>query len=229
MGSLATLGAGGADPAAGGSPTIAFNTFASHASAAVTSSANLAGVQTLVAYCVYSSGSFTSFVDSSSNTWSVLSAESNDASAGMAVRAFICQNATVTGSHTFTLTAGTPTVFVVGMAGLAVSALDANPGIVNDTSSPYASNATGTLTQASEIVLTFIATNGSGGGTASHTLGGDFAAGDRLNQQTNASSFWTGSCGGKIVSATTTQTASWTETGAGTNRTLVAIYSFKAA
>lgn len=201
-----------------------------HAAAAHATVATTAGVttqgsgSTFVLFCIYDSGSFTSVADSKGNTYASLIAELNDGPGGFACRALYCENGTGGASHTFTLTAGLPSVFMVEVTGgLTSGILDKAPTALQDNASPYASTTTGVLSQAAELAIGFIGSNC--GGTANHVSGGSFAAGDRLDQVTDGTNFWTGATNAKVVAATTALATSWTE--ALSSRTINMIATFK--
>jgi hypothetical protein len=177
--------------------------------------------------CVYNSGSFVSVTDNKGNTYTDEVAEVNDAPGGFAGRVVKCDNAVGGAGHTFTLTAGLPSIFPdVTIGAPASTPGDTHPVGLSDVASPYQSSSTGTLAQAAERAITWIFTNT--GGTANHVLGGSFASGDRDGQVTDGTQFWTGAKGSKVVAATTALQSSWTEA-SGTNRSLNFIVTLKEA
>jgi hypothetical protein len=104
----------------------------------------------------------------------------------------------------------------------ATSPLDANPAnITNDTSSPYTCPATGTLAQASEVVMCWF-THASGGGALTATSPNLLAV--SLATQT----ILTGAIGYQVVSATTSVAPAWTAAAVPTTDVL-GTASFKAA
>jgi hypothetical protein len=176
--------------------------------------------------CGYNSGSFVSVADNKGNTYTDVIAELSDGPGGFAHRVVGCENANGGAGHTFTLTAGLPSIMPDVTTGAANPSTDAAPVALSDTASPYTSSSTGVLAQAAERAVTFIITNT--GGSANHVLGGSFASGDRDGQVTDGTQFWTCAKGSKIVAATTALQSSWTEA-SGTNRSIVSIVTLKEA
>lgn len=165
-------------------------------------------------------GTFTSFGDNKGNTFTQI--QSQAANGTNKHRLYYVENAVGGASHTFTFASsgGTiKTLFVLEIKGLKTSgSLDANPAHSVDTASPFTSNSTGALAQADEIVVSGCILDGNGAITEAN----GFTIAD---SETNGGVFWTGAMAYKIVSATTAQSTSFTEGGAGGG--VVSIASFR--
>jgi len=222
---LTLLGAGTIPTAAGGASfAFPFSVVANHATAATTASSDTTGITCLVIICHYTNGGFTSIADSKGNTWSALQAEGSDAGMGAAARTYICESPTVGTGHTFTLTAGDASIYVVGITGEAASSLDQATTINFDDASPFTSDTTGTTAQNDEILIGWVESNA--GSTETLTAGGSFAPGDKILETTD-STYWTGAVAAKIVASTGTFATSWTL--AIGNKTLNGIFTIKKA
>lgn len=117
-------------------------------------------------------------------------------------------------SHTATVTFSAtafPTCHLVEITGAATSSpIDKTVNGTN-TTSPYASAATGTLAQANEVVLSLCAANaGSDGAYA-------FSNMTLLSSEPAVSSFWTSGVGKQVVASTASFTPSCTRTGSSGN------------
>lgn len=137
-----------------------------------------------------------------------------------------CENITGGSGHTFTTTVNTSTeivMVVIEITGAATSSIDSHNEVL-DTSSPFASGATGTTAQAAELVLGYIANNsGSNPATiavsnATPSSGWTIPAGS--NEQDGAS-LWPAGFAYVVVSSTGTYQSSFTASGA----TQAAVYT----
>jgi hypothetical protein len=182
---------------------------------------------TFVIGIVWSSGSsFTSLVDSKSNTYTQIGAEFDPTGTGDHARFYYCQNGTGGASHTATLTISGATslgISFLEITGAATASFDLGNGNA-DTASPYTSPAIST-TQAAELLASFIAGN-SGSNPATHAESTGFTI-QSGTEETNGVSFWTFGLATRIVAATSLYNSSFTETGA--SRAAVFIAGFKEA
>lgn len=166
---------------------------------------------------------YSSLTDSKSGTWTEIgTAAIFSGSSG--IRMFYCKgNSGSRGSsHTITFNYNAtefPVIFFLEITGADSSnPLDQNAQQNTDNATPYVVGPTGTTDTADEFVVTAIATDSA----SSYTLTG-YTIDD---SNTNSATFWAGAIGHKIVSATGTQTASWT-TGPGTSKTAAKIATIR--
>lgn len=128
---------------------------------------------------------------------------------GISSRRFRCENATGGAGHTVTFTAshsGNLNIFVTEVLGaLTASAMDQQASVV-DSSSPFTVTS-GTTTQAAELALASMAGN-SATTPATHAESTGYTVLDQVN---TGGPDWTGATAWKVLSATGTQTPSFTE------------------
>lgn len=148
-----------------------------------------------------------SVTDSKSNTYNLV----NTVTTGdQKTSIYECIGGVGGASHTVTVTFATPADGVVHFLEITGgSTRDLTPTAVNDASSPF-TLASGTLSQAAELLLSFCASDSSSN-PATYACSGWTV----LSQEADGTTFWSSAVAYKIVAATTTQTASWTSTGAG--------------
>jgi len=143
---------------------------------------------------------------------------------------FECVGGAGGASHTFIAAfSGSPTlvaVIPVEVTGTTTSSpRDQAPAILDDNTSPYTSNTTGTTSQADEIAITFFHTYTNTAGPEVITRTDGYTALDTMSDP----AVWTGGSAYKVLTATGTQQSSFTSSGAGTNDALSAIITYKAA
>lgn len=160
---------------------------------------------TILLACIHEAGKTITFSDNKGNTYASIGTQQTE-SGGTAIDWVYKENATGGGSHDFLATASASdylVLFMVEIAGLVASPLDANVQTSIVGSQPYGSTApTGTLAQANEILFFLIGTSFNGPyADANNTL---------LHKEDNATLYYTGGLSYAIVSATTSRAASWT-------------------
>lgn len=191
------------------------------ASSGITTSAGSA----LVALAIWDTGTFSSLVDSKSNSWTQIGAEITDFSGlGSTSRArlYSSELSTVGASHTVTVAqTGTSamTILVVEVAGGTIPGIFDKQAGARDTTSPYAGGATATTAQAIELLIgAFAGISGSNPAThavhssSTPTSGWSITA---AAEETNGASFYTGAMANQRVTSTGAYQCAWTETGGG--------------
>lgn len=169
--------------------------------------------------------SYSSLSDNKSGTWTEIGTAAIH-SGGAGLRMFYCKgNSGTRGSgHTITFNYNQteyPCAFLLEITGADTSnPLDQNAQLNNDDSSPFVVGPTGTTSQANEFILTAGASD-----SATSWAATGFTVDD---SSTNFANFWVGAIAHKIVSATGTQSASWT-TGPGGGSNAFKIATFKEA
>lgn len=170
---------------------------------------------------------FTSVVDSKGNTYTQVGGLDLDPDGtGSHTRFYYCQNGVGGASHTATLTIGAANnleILFLEITGAAIASFDLGNGNA-DTASPYTTPSIAT-TQAAEMLVAFFAGN-SGSNPATHAESTGFSV-QTGAEETNGASFWTGCLATRIVAATGSYNASFTETGS--TRGTAFIASFKEA
>lgn len=140
---------------------------------------------------------------------------------------YVCESGVGGAGHYATVDIGHsdyPSMHFVELVGVLSASYDsAGASIGPDSSSPF-ERSTGTLTQADEIILSLIAAGGSGGVDVYEETSG-FTV---LGQVNNSGVVWPSALAYKVVSATTSVTASWTITN-GVGNSVVAVAGFKSA
>lgn len=173
-------------------------------------------------------GSFTSYTDSKSNTYSSVLAAASPSNfyTSTKIRVDLCTNGTGGSGHTLranTSGAAAATVHLIEiLGGVTASLVDKAIAAVEDSASPYTTGATGTLSQADELVIAAYLSDAPGG-TETYTWGNSFTV---VQSEGDSTNFWANTVGSLVVSATTSVTASLTKsTGV---RAFGLIVSFKA-
>lgn len=177
---------------------------------ATSAGASQASGSTFYVWAVWdSSGTFTSVVDSKSNSYTIVGSELTVGT--MKARLYKCVNGTGGASHTatFTVSAGDITLFLVEATGCdTVSPVDQSDRRT-DSASPYTLAAGLTTTQANELLLTFLCGD-SGANPATHAETG-LGSSTIAVEETNGSANWTGAVAWSYKTSTGTFNPSWTE------------------
>lgn len=185
------------------------------ASGAITTAAG----STLVTVFVWDTGTFSSLVDSKSNSWTQIGTELTFGTSGRA-RAYFSALTSTGASHTVTITQSSTSsmaIFVIEVTGEAASPFDKSANVV-DATSPFASGLTAATTQAAELITgLFIGNSGSNPATHAISATSTPTAGWAITvaaEETNGASFYTGAIASVVVAATAQYQSAWTETGA---------------
>ena len=171
----------------------------------------------------FDTGSFVSFADSHSNTYTQVGTEATSIN-GAKVRRYLCESGVGDASHTFTLNitpAGSIVVFPIAITGAAATALDQAATPNDDSASPYVSNSV-TTTQANELLVSCTCDEGGSAGTT-HTEGTGFTV---LTEYTDGTSMNTSCIATRSVSSTGSYNSSFT-LGAAVSASLVTLDTFK--
>lgn len=200
----------------------------SAATIATTGVATAASGSTFVIGVAWSGApTFTSLVDSKSNTYTQLGAlELDPDGGGSKSRYYYCQNGTGGAAHTATLTisgANSLEILFLEITGAATASFDLGNGN-QDTATPYTSPSILTTQAAEMLVALWFGNSGSNPATHAESTGFTVQAGA---EETNGASFWTGCLATRIVASTASYNASFTETGS--SRGVVYIAGFKEA
>lgn len=184
------------------------------ASIATTGVTTQAAGSTFVIGLIWGAGAtFTSLVDSKSNTYTQLGVLDLDPDgSGAHTRMYYCQNGTGGASHTATLTisgSNSLAVMFLEITGAATASFDLGNGN-QDTASPYTSPAI-TTTQAAELLVGFFGGN-SASNPATHAESTGFTI-QASAEETNGASFYTCCLATRIVAATSSYNDSFTESG----------------
>lgn len=189
------------------------------ASTAITTSAGSA----LIAAAIWDTGTFSSIVDSKSNTWTQIGLELTGLGGG-SNRARIYYSeldaAKVGASHTVTVaqtSTSAMTLVVIEVGGGTIPGIFDKQAGKTDNLSPFASGATVTTTQAIELIVSALFGT-SGSNPATHALAASSTptsgwAVTAAAEETNGVSFYTGGLANVRVTSTGTYEGSWTETG----------------
>jgi len=176
---------------------------------------------------------FTSIVDSKSNTYTQIGTEISNGSTGANYKArlYYVENGTGGSSHTATVNLNTAEVVTILFAeitgALTSGALDQSDGR-RDTTSPFGLAAGLTTVQANELLLSFLGgVSGNNPATHAETCLGSSTIQSGA-EETDGSQFWTGAIATAIKSSTGTFNPSWTESG-NTTDSVVFLATFKAA
>lgn len=187
----------------------------SSASSLATPSRTTTSGSTLFAFVWWSSAPFTSITDSKSNTWTQIGAEQTGSAHKS--RLYYAKNITGGAGHTVTLNLGSADGCSIIMIEITVadtvSPIDQSDQR-DDTTSPFTLAAGLTTTQASEVLLSFLAGTSSSN-PATHAESG-LGSSTIQDEVLNGSTFWTGAVATKEVTSTGTFNPSWTESGATT-------------
>jgi len=183
----------------------------------------------LVGFQFEGGATFTSLVDSKSNTYTQIGTETT-ANSGAKCRLYYCPNGTGGASHTATVTVNSNVAITVHFleitGGKTTGILNPTPPAANDDlSSPFTSNSI-TTAQADAMLVSFLCGTNSGSNPATNAESTGFTV-QAGSDETDASQFWTGCFATKILTSTTTTNSSFTESGATTG--LVWIAAFEAA
>jgi hypothetical protein len=149
--------------------------------------------------------------DTYSNTWTALGSTLGVATyGGFCIAWYICRNPTMGSGHVFTAIGAYPTIFVVEISGLAASSYTEGENKVIDTSGP---NFTGTVTTtgADRLVLSFL---GGDGGNSAFGLSSGWTM---LQEEDDASQYWTGGVAWKSAATAGTYTCDWSNPGSFSN------------
>lgn len=148
------------------------------------------------------SGQFSSVSDSKGNVWTQVGTEITYGAGGDISRVYVNDSGTRGASHTFSLNLGASTfalLFVVEVLTTdPISSLDQQDRVA-DATSPVTSPTINT-TLGDSALITFEFSNSSGS-DETHTTGGSFASGDKLDEQ-NLTLDVTGCSGAKVVTVT---------------------------
>lgn len=171
----------------------------------------------------FNPGNFSSVSDSKSNTYVSIQTEVDDNTHGNASWWKYAQNGTGGAGHTATINVAAADLCNVHLTeitgGATTGILDQAPAGINDTTSPFTSNTTGTTTQANELVLAFVQTGGTGA-TETLTWGNSYTAVDTLNN----TNFRTSYVGKLNVTSTGTQQSSVTSSSAAAAISFIATF-----
>ena len=177
----------------------------------------------LVAVMVWDTGTFSSLVDSKSNSWTQIGTELTFGTSGRA-RAYYSELSSVGASHTVTITqTGTSamSIFVIEVGGGTIPGIADKNAQNSDATSPWGSGVTATTTQANELVTgLFIGNSGSNPATHAINAASTPTSGWSITaaaEETNGASFYTGGIASVRVTATGTYEGQWTETGSAAN------------
>lgn len=133
---------------------------------------------------------------------------------------YVCENALGSAVNNVTVNfsaSAFPSLFFGALLNVAAASLEGS-SVTTGTAFPYTAS-TGTLSQADEIILYMLGTS-SGANPSTFTFGSGFT---KIDEETDASQYWTGAIGYLVVSATTSVTASATHNDTGgmtVNKTL---------
>lgn len=200
---------------------------ASSASSTVTTSAGTtqASGSTFVQFVSYdNSRTISSVTDNKGNTYSIVGTAQAEPNAAGLLAIYACQNGIGGASHTGTVVCSGlayHVVHLVEVPGALAASLDVSAQGV-DTNTPFAL-ATGTLAQADELVLAFVACND--GATSSVTYSSSNTT--VISQEGDQNNYWTSAVSKLVVSSTASVSPSFTIT-AGTQAGLK-LATFKAA
>lgn len=181
----------------------------------------------------FSTGNVTQRIptDSKSNTFAVLAGPTTDSVASYTGSTWYCEGGAGGSSHVVTVrSSGVATTGVLAgylveiVAGAAGGVLDQAPAGLNDTSSPFTTNTSGTTTQADEIAILYYSTGTTAAGPEVITWGNGFT---QIDAQGDGN-FVTGGTAYKVLSSTGTVQGSITSAGAGTTETIGFVATFKA-
>lgn len=171
---------------------------------------------TILIGTIWDTASFTSVVDSKSNTWTQIDVEGTWGSAPGRSRVYYAKNITGGASHTFTLNLGAAApcgISVLEITGADTTAPLDQHNQNRDISSPFTLSAGLTTTSAAELIASFLGgTSGSNPATHAETGLGSSTI-QTATEETNGVSFYTFAWATKIVAATGTFNPSWTESG----------------
>lgn len=166
--------------------------------------------------------------DSKSNTYTLVGTTSTSIF-GEIISMYLSTNGTGGSGHTASASwtgSGLGDLYLIEITGGATSGLldqISSPQWNDDSSSPFTTNATGTLSQANELAVAFTAT-GTNSGTETLTWGNGFTQIDADGNSSGA----TGGTAFLVTSATTPVVASFTSAGAGTTEAVSMVATFKA-
>lgn len=171
---------------------------------------------------------FSGISDAYSNSWTQIGSEINFASGGYKSRLYYCASGSGGASHTFGFSisgAANTTLNLVAVEikttnGAGVTFDKTNQA--NDTSSPYASGATPTTTQAVEMLVAFLS-GSSASNPATHAESTGFTIQTGANE-TNGSNFWPTCLATRAVSSTGAYNCSFTESGASGANVFIATF-----
>lgn len=198
----------------------------SGASTTTASGTTAASGSTFVAVYSWGGGSApTSVTDNKGNTYTQRGAMMDNYGGGMRSMAFVKEDGAGGSGHTVTVAvsagATDSTLRLIEITGALAASLDLYPDGTHDTATPYVASS-GTLGQADELVLSCCATDTSANPTVYACT--DFTL---ISTEVNSALYWGNGIAKKVVSATTSVTASWTSSGATAG--YVHILTFKAA
>jgi hypothetical protein len=176
-----------------------------------------------IVLALWSGGAFSSLVDSKSNTWNLIGSEISFAGASGHARAYYSEldAAKVGASHTVTISqggTGAMSIFVIEVGGGTIPSIFDKQASTTDSTSPYASGATASTTQAIELIVGALGGN-SGSNPATHAIDSSSTptsgwAITSAAEETNGTSFWSGGLASVRVTSTGTYNGAWTESGA---------------
>lgn len=181
-------------------------------SQATTGVTTAASGSTFVVLAVWDTTSFTSLVDSKSNSYTLMNTELAWGIGNAKMRMYYCANGTGGASHTATLTiSGTGAILVcfLEITGAATASFDTS-NRQTDAASPFDSPALSNAQAASMYVSGLGDDSGSNPSTLACT---SFTVQSGASE-TNGASFYVGGIATQIVASIASRTASWTSTGA---------------
>jgi hypothetical protein len=203
-------------------------------SSQATGAITTASGSTLATIFVWSSGTFSSIVDSKSNSWTQIGTEITFGTSGKA-RAYFSVLTSTGASHTVTAAqTGTSamSIFVVEITGESATPFDKSAN-VKDTSSPFGSGVTATTTQANELIVgLLIGQTGSNPGTHALDSSSTPTSGWSITsaaEELDGTSFFTGAIASVRVTATGAYQGVWTESGSAEGEVFTATFKEAAA
>lgn len=156
--------------------------------------------------------------DSKSNDYGTAKSDQTNTGSGR-LAVWVKENGAGGASHTFTVTysaATDPAVIIKECAGAATASYDAGSlAQAARTNGVYTAGPTGTLAQANNVVLSFVASDA--GGTLT------YAGPPNITQETDGNTYWTQATGHSFVTSTAAVTHSWTVSGSGVLNCIFAI------